>query len=588
MGSKRSVSRVLIVRGRMMISKELDREIRAVAKQYPKRESALLPALDMVQRANDNRLSKEDVAAVAQSLGVSRSRAYGVATYYSLLNTAGVGKYHIQVDTNVPATIMGAPAILARLEKNLGLQPGETTPDGRFTLSEVEDLASCGTCPVVRVNDTYYENMTVEQTDELVASLKRDMLPPAHSDSHFGSACNILLKNRADGSCRAIGKYRKRGGYKALEKAACMAPAEITAEVERAILRGRGGAGFPAGVKWKFVPTDDSGPRYLICNADEGEPGTFKDRQIMEFDPHLLIEGIAIAARAIGATRSFVYIRGEFRWIAGILESAIAEARKASLLGDMDIVVHLGQGSYECGEETALIESLEGKRGCPRIKPPVPAGRGLYGRPTIVNNVETLACVPYIIEHGADAFRKIGVKGNSGPKLFGVSGHVNRPGVYEYPLGTPLKTILDAAGGVKGLLKAVIVGGLSTPILTAAEASGLNLDFDSCLKAGTMLGSGGIIVMNNTVALPPIALRTIRFYAHESCGQCSPCREGTVVIKRLLAGLISGTGSREDIDTILRLCDTIVGTTLCPTGDSFALSIQAMVRKFRGEFDSLA
>jgi len=570
-----------------MLKEQCIREIEAVAGRYPSRQSALLPALDIAQRANGNVLSHDDIAAVASIIGVSVSKAYGVATYYTLYNKGNVGKYHIQVDTNIPATLMGAGAVLAHLEKKLRIRPGETTPDGMFTLTEVEDLGSCGTCPVIQVNDTYYENMTVEKADALIESLKKGVTPPSDAESYFGTDCGILLKNRADTTCRALAAYRAKGGYEGLKKAAAMQPAEILDLVKRAIVRGRGGAGFPAGMKWGFLPQNWSGPVYLICNADEGEPGTFKDRQIMEYDPHLLVEGIAIAARAIRATKSFIYIRGEFRWISEILEAAIKETCGAGLIGEGDIVVHRGQGSYECGEETALIESLEGKRGCPRIKPPFPASKGLYGCPTIVNNVETLACLPYVLVNGADEFKKIGVTGNAGPKLFGVSGHVNRPGMYEFPLGTPLKKILEAAGGVKGKLKAVIVGGLSTPILTADEAQNLNMDYDACLKAGTMLGSGGIIVMNDTVSIPPIALRTIKFYAHESCGQCTPCREGSVAIESLLEKIIHGYGVRDDIDTVVRLCDTIIGTTLCPTGDAFAMPVRAMVRKFREEFEAL-
>ena len=253
----------------------------------------------------------------------------------------------------------------------------------------------------------------------------------------------------------------------------------------------------------------------------------------------------------------------------------------------VDIVLHRGAGSYVCGDETAQIESLEGKRGNPRSKPPFPANVGLYGCPTIVNNVETLASVPYIIQNGAQAFKQIGVPNNYGPKIFGVSGHVNKPGVFEYPLGTPLKTVLDAAGGVKGKLKGVIVGGLSVPILTATEAEGLCLDFDSCQKAGTSLGSGGIIVVNDSVSIPELALRTIEFYHHESCGQCIPCREGTHVIASKLRALVEGKGKMEDIDLVIHLCRTIPGLTICPTGEAFSSPILAMVTKFRSEFEAL-
>ena len=412
-----------------MISELLIQEIESVASRYPHRESALLPALDILQRANENQLNEEDISAVASLIGVSPSKAYGVASYYTMYNRSRVGTYHLQIDTNIPATLMGAGAILSHVESKLHIKPGQTTPDGRFTLIEGEDLGSCGTCPVMQVNDTYYENLTVEKVDKIIESLKQGIMPPVQDDSHFGTECNILLKNRGDASCRGVAGYLKKGGYKGLEKARAMQPSEILEAVKYAIVRGRGGAGFPAGMKWGFLPKNNPGPVYLICNADEGEPGTFKDRQIMEYDPHLLIEGISIAARAIGAKKSFIYIRGEFRWISEILGKAIQEAREAGILSECDIVVHRGEGSYECGEETALIESLEGKRGCPRIKPPFPAVKGLYGCPTIVNNVETLACLPFIMEHGAEEFRKIGVVGNAGPKLFGVSGHVNRPGV---------------------------------------------------------------------------------------------------------------------------------------------------------------
>lgn len=515
------------------------------------------------------------------------SQVWGVVTYYSMFHTDPIGTWHLQVDTNIPAMLAGAEEILAHCEKKLGIRAGQTTSDKMFTLSIVEDLASCGTCPVIQVNDVYYENMTVAKVDLLIDSLRKGNLPPHPDESRWGSVCNILLKNRGNPRARFIEDYKTAGGYKALAKAKEMKPAEIIELVKHATVRGRGGAGFPAGMKWGFLPKNDPRPVYLICNADEGEPGTFKDRQIMEYDPHLLIEGIAIAARAIRASRAFIYIRGEFRWIADFLEKAVAEAENNGLLDECTIVVHRGAGSYECGEETALIESLEGKRGCPRIKPPFPANNGLYGCPTIVNNVETLSLVPYIVQNGSDAFRAIGCSSNFGPKLFGVSGQVNKPGVYEYPLGTPLMEIINAAGGVKGNLKGVIVGGLSIPILTVVEAKDLKMDFDSCAAAGTMLGSGGIIVINDTASIPSIALRTIRFYAHESCGQCTPCREGSIVIFRLLDGLVKGTGKTQDIDTVLNLCKTIMGTALCPTGDAFSIPIRAMVEKFRGEFESL-
>ena len=570
-----------------MLSETTTAKIKDLIARYPRRESAILPALDLAQRKNRNSLSKEVIREVAGLVGITFSKAYGVATYYSMYNIGKVGKYHLCVDTNIPAFLAGADKILNHLCRRLGIRVGETTPDGLFTLSEAEDLGSGGTCPVIQVNDVYYENMTVAKTDALIASLRKGVMPAIKDESHFGTACSILLKNRGRKNAHKLAVYKAAGGYQALAKALALSPTVLLDMVKQATVRGRGGAGFPAGMKWGFLPKDATRPVYLICNADEGEPGTFKDRQIMQYDPHLLIEGMAITAHTIGCSKAFIYIRGEFEWIARILEKAIEEAKAEGILGSLDIIVHRGKGSYECGEETALIESLEGKRGCPRIRPPFPASVGLYGCPTIVNNVETLSLIPHIVENGADAFRAIGTTGNYGPKLFGVSGLVKNPGVYEYPLGTPLETVLSAAGGVVGKLKAVIVGGLSVPILTAQEARQLKLDYDSCVKANTMMGSGGIMVMNDTVSIPRVALRAIEFYAHESCGQCTPCREGSVVVERLLKGLVENRGKQADIDTVLSICDTVIGSTLCPMGDAWGMPIRAMVRKFRSEFESL-
>ena len=561
--------------------------IENIIKKYPRKESAVLPALYFVQRQNNNTLSAQDIQDVADILNISMGTAYGIATYYTMFNKKPVGKYHLQVDTNISAMLMGALELVAHLEKKLGITVGATTSDGVFTLSLVEDLGSGGTCPVVQVNDTYYELMTIEKVDALIASLQKGVMPSRAVNYNFGTECNILFKNRGKADSASITTYKHSGGYASLQKAREMKPEQVLAQVKDAELRGRGGAGFPAGLKWSFLPKNDDRPVYLICNADEGEPGTFKDREIMEYDPHLLIEGIAIAAYAIGSKKAFIYIRGEFSWIADILEKALQEAVADNQLGDLDVVVHRGAGSYICGEETALIESLEGKRGNPRLKPPFPANIGLYGCPTIVNNVETLSCVPFIIEKGAAEFKKIGTPNNYGPRLYGVSGHVNRPGVYEYPLGTPLPEILAAAGGVKGTLKAVIVGGLSTPIMKADEIKDLKMDFDACQKAGTMLGSAGIIVMNDTVSIPEIALRAIRFYAHESCGQCVPCREGSHTIVGYLTRLISGNGTQADLDALIYLCNTIHGLTLCPGGDAFTMPLAAMINKFRDEFEDL-
>ncbi len=308
----------------------------------------------------------------------------------------------------------------------------------------------------------------------------------------------------------------------------------------------------------------------------------------MEYDPHLLIEGMVISALALGSKLGFIYIRGEFDWIADILEIAIDEAKADGQMKDFDIIVHRGAGAYICGEETALIESIEGKRGQPRIKPPFPAVEGLYDCPTIVNNVETLASVPFIIEKGASEFNKLGPNDrNTGFKIYGISGNVNKPGTYEYPMGTSFNDLIEAAGGVKGDLKAAIVGGLSVAILTAEELSDLNMDYDSCAEKGSALGSGGIMVINDEFSIPELALRSMKFYAHESCGKCLPCNRGSKTTARVLQKIVDGKGTQQDIENVLRLVDNIKGLTLCPVGEAFAVPIKSMITKFRSEFDAL-
>ena len=390
--------------------------------------------------------------------------------------------------------------------------------------------------------------------------------------------------------------YRQQGGYKAVEKALKqMKPAEVMEEVKRANLRGRGGAGFPAGVKWGFVPQNVPEPKYLCVNADEGEPGTFKDRYIMSRNPHLLLEGIIITAYAVGIHAAFIYIRGEYEGIAGRLEEAVMEASARGYLGkdilgkgfDLEVVVHRGAGAYICGEETALLESLEGKRGHPRLKPPFPASIGLFQCPTVINNVETLSNVPSIIQNGADWFLGKGLPRDGGTRIFGVSGMVKKPGIYELPVGTNLRTIIfDYAGGMKEgkELKAVIPGGMSAPILTADEID-LAMDGDSVVGAGSMLGSAAVIVIDRETSILDVLRLVAKFYAHESCGQCTPCRIGTSWINKIVKRLAAGEGENDDIDTILRLASNIKGKTLCPLGDAAALPILSICQKFRKELE---
>ncbi len=390
--------------------------------------------------------------------------------------------------------------------------------------------------------------------------------------------------------------YLRRGGYEAARGAVtAMAPEDVMAEVRQASLRGRGGAGFPAGMKWGFVPRGGAGPKYLCVNADEGEPGTFKDRLVLLRAPHQLLEGMLIAAFAVGVRSAFIYVRGEYARIVRRLEEAIAEARAAGYLGPrvfgtefgLDVAVHPGAGAYICGEETALLESLEGRRGQPRVKPPFPATVGLFRSPTVVNNVETLATVPQILARGADWFQSRGLPTDGGTRLFGVSGAVRRPGIYELPVGTPLRTIIEVhAGGLPEgrSIKAVVPGGLSAPVLKPDELD-CPMDFDSLAKACSMLGSAGIVVIPDGTPILDVLEVTARFYAHESCGKCTPCRIGTSWIYKIVQRMRRGEGGPADLDLILRLADGIRGKTLCPLGDGAALPIDALVSKFRGELD---
>jgi len=391
-----------------------------------------------------------------------------------------------------------------------------------------------------------------------------------------------------------LASYRADGGYAALDKALGLEPSVLVDEVKKSNLRGRGGAGFATGLKWTFLPKDVR-PRYLTVNADESEPGTFKDRYIIEHDPHQLLEGIALTCYALDIHLAYIYIRGEFAKQARILETAIAEARAAGVIGskllgkkdfELDIHVHRGAGAYICGEESALLESLEGKKGYPRLKPPFPAVVGLWGKPTIINNVETIANVPWIVEHGGDAFAALGSGKSGGTRLFGVSGHVVRPGVYEKACHYNLKKlIMEDAGGIVGgrALKAVIPGGSSSPVLAAHEID-ISMEFDAVKAAGSMSGSAGIIVFDESACMVRALARLSRFYAEESCGQCTPCREGTNWMEGILHKLEHGHGSAEDVAKLEQVANSIAGNTICALGDAAAMPVQSFVKKFKPEF----
>ena len=407
----------------------------------------------------------------------------------------------------------------------------------------------------------------------------------------------ILTKNWNVKDQRKLSVAQKNGAYSSLQKIFQMKPEAVTEEVKNAGLRGRGGAGFSAGVKWGFIPKNQTKPIYLICNFDESEPGTFKDRAIAERDPHMLIEGMIIAAYAIGAHTAYNYIRGEFYRQWEILEAALQEAYAKGFLGknilgsgfDLDIYQHRGAGAYICGEETALLSSLEGGRGYPRIKPPFPAIEGAFRSPTIVNNVETLANLPFILQNGAAAFRKFGTEKSPGTKLISASGHINKPGVYEIEMGLPIRTFVEEhLGGVwKGRkLKGLVPGGSSFAVLTAEEAYKTNLDFESCAAAGTSLGSGGFYVMDETTCMVRMLEVTSHFYEHESCGQCTPCREGTGWVHKIMQRIEAGQGRMRDVELLREVSQNMMnGRTICVFADALAIPVLSYITKFRHEFE---
>jgi len=411
----------------------------------------------------------------------------------------------------------------------------------------------------------------------------------------------VLSKHFGDADARSLDGWKKRGGYQALERALGMDPVAIQNVVKDSGLRGRGGAGFPTGLKWSFMKIGDGKLHYLCCNADESEPGTFKDREIMRWTPHALIEGVAIGAYAIGAENAYIYIRGEFTEPIQRMEAALAEARAAGIIGKnamgsgktVHVWVHKGAGAYICGEETALMNSIEGKRGNPRIKPPFPAVAGLFGKPTTINNVETLAAVPHILNNGADRYKQMARPDNpksTGTKLWSVCGNIQRPGNYEVQMGFPFGEFLhEVCGGAPAgrTIKAVIPGGSSVPIITLEEAERAVMDYEGMMAVGTMLGSAGCIVIDSAQSMPRQIARLARFYAHESCAQCTQCREGTAWTTKILERIVAGDGTAEDLDTLLEIGDNMTGKTICVLSDSCATPVTSGLQKFRHEFEAL-
>jgi NADH-quinone oxidoreductase subunit F len=577
----------------MQLSPENKARFDEILKRYPVKRSALLPTLHLVQD-QEGWISRDAMESVAALLDLSPAQVHDTASFYTMFRLKPEGKTLIEVCTTLSCALNGAEELLHRTCHKLGIEPGGTTADGKFTVKGVECLAACGGAPAVQVNGEWLEHATDADIDRVIAggSVRRTFEWPKSPGEH------VLFQNVWKENSTAIDVFKASGGYSKLADWLKTAPEAIIDEVKKSNLRGRGGAGFPTGMKWSFLPKDSPKPRYMCVNADESEPGTYKDRVIIERDPHRLIEAIVVSCHAIRSQTAYVYIRGEFHEGARTLQKALDEARAAGYVGrnilgtgiDVEIHVHRGAGSYECGEETALIESLEGKRGQPRIKPPFPAVVGLYNCPTIVNNVETLVNVPLVLTRGPEWFADYGTPKNGGPKLYSVSGHVVRPGSYEAPMGRiTLRDLIYGEGYAQGIrggrkLKAVVPGGSSTPVLTASELD-VAMDFDSIAKAGSMLGSAGTIVMDDTTCMVWMATNLTYFYKHESCGKCSPCREGTGWMLRLLQRMEEGEAKASDLDLLLKVCDSIGGKTVCPFGDAAIAPPQSTLSKFRAEFE---
>jgi NADH-quinone oxidoreductase subunit F len=585
----------------MQLPPQLEAKFNDFLGRYPIKRSALIP---MMLYAQDHFgfLSDELLEEIAKRLDLNMVQVTETLAYYSMLRRKPAGRYHVQVCTNISCMLRGGNEVYKHVQKRLGIGHKEVSPNGTFSLEEVECMGACTGAPAMQVNYDFYENLDPDKVDAILEQLEKGQKPapvPVISGAlheRLPAEVPIISKRFGIPNSRTIDVYLKNEGYQALEKALKqMTPEQIIDEVKKSNLRGRGGAGFPAGMKWSFVPKDTSKQKYVLANGDESEPGTSKDRPLLEMDPHQLIEGMVIAGRAVGANRGYVYIRGEYRYVIDIVEVAIAEAYSKGYLGknilssgfDFELSAHTGAGAYECGEESALMESLEGKRGYPRIRPPFPAVVGLYGCPTVINNVETLSTVPAVIRMGGEAYANLGTPRNGGTRLYSISGHVNRPGIYELPLGFPLRRLIEeVAGGVRGgkKLKAVIPGGSSCPLLTADEID-IPMDYDSVAKAGSMLGSGGTVVIDEDTCMVDVARRIMHFYAHESCGWCIPCREGTAWLRKMLDRFHEGGGRSEDIPLIGELAQNMLGRTFCPLGDAAALPTISIVKKWRHEFE---
>jgi NADH-quinone oxidoreductase subunit F len=567
-------------------------EIEAAMAKYPDRHSAAIPALHAAQ-AMHGWCSPEAIEQVAAVMRLTPAYLTAVATFYDMLETEPKPRHDVYVCTNISCSLRGADDLYE------AMLAAATSASADVNVRSFECLGACDIAPMASVDGEYVGPLESEDADRIVEALING--GPVLEDKQLRRRpCadqngKLLFEGIDESGLNTIEVYERRGGYESLRKALDMRPDEVLDSITDSGLRGRGGAGFRMGQKVSFLPHGHT-TKYLVCNADESEPGTFKDREIMQKSPHMLIEGIVIATWAAEIDRAFIYIRGEYDLQADILEQAIAEAEQAGYLGErilgsahsLKLVLHRGAGAYICGEETGLLDSLEGKRGNPRLKPPFPAIEGLYHGPTLINNVETLATVPAIVRMGGAEYAKLGTESSTGTKLVSVSGDVQRPGNYEVELGTSSREIIyGLAGGPPDghEVKFWFPGGSSAPVLTASDLD-LAYDFDTMAKAGSMLGSGAIIVVDDSHSVLEVATKLAKFYAHESCGKCVPCREGTNWTVKMLERIASGDATPMDLDIMASVQTEIIGNCLCVLGDAMAMPIGSMIEKFRPELEA--
>jgi len=556
--------------------------------------SGLLQRLYDAQRRSERQyISKEALKGIAEDVGMSTAFVRGVATFYSMLSERPRGRHIIRVCESPQCQLAGGRNLVEELQKLLGIALGETSPDGMFTLEISSCLGACDNAPVLSIDDALYTNVKQEDLPKILEETRHvDWVSPRQGPSVVLGEPRRLFKDYEP--TREIKEGIPAGSYAGLHHALTeLSPDEVISMIKESGLRGRGGAGFPTGRKWEFTRNASGEPKYIVCNADEGEPGTFKDRILLEETPHLIIEGMILAGYAVGATRGYAYIRGEFAQSIKRMEEALAEARQRGYLGEnilgrdfsFDIEIHRGAGAYVCGEETSLLESIEGKRGLPRLRPPYPASVGLWGKPTVVNNVETLANVPFIISSGVKDYRSLGTQSSPGTKLYPLSGAVNIPGVVETEMGVTLRHIIFEFGGgmAEGTEFSVALVGGAAGVFLGEEMLDVPLEYDSLAERGAVLGSGAVLVLDKNCRVAPLLADILHFFAHESCGKCVPCRIGTARLVELMERFTEGTGTEGELDLMFKTAQVMRETSLCPLGQSCYPMLQSALNYFRDD-----